>query len=268
MKKVGQKGDRHEVVHPQYQTWGLSGKKEVGARFAAGDLEQVAAFVQSLELDLEGYKPAYANQIAYYQGGLQSGDAVLMRFEREDGKNTGLGGEHVSVIYDLQARQVLGLTRMQAQLDGSTFVDHQTALNNAIRFLKKFAPDLVPAAVEVPALNTLAPGDRMEFVPEVKLGEVQLNWIDDHAETIFADGKKREIHGMKIKLYLPKTELWAWVIVDKNGEVETFERNICWDFDKVQRKTQMWLHDAWLQAQNIRLTPVQFEMPKLKVLGV
>jgi len=59
------------------------------------------------------------------------------------------------------------------------------------------------------------------------------------------------VYGLKVKMYIPKTGLWAWVIVDTAGRIITFERNISWDFTKMERQTQMWLHDKWLIANNI-----------------
>ncbi len=40
-----------------------------------------------------------------------------------------------------------------------------------------------------------------------------------------------------------------WVIVGKDNEVITFERDIVWDFVRSGRQTEQWLHDSWLVSQ-------------------
>lgn len=181
---------------------------------------------------------------------------VLIRFESEDRSNQGLGGKHISAAFDVTNNKLMGLVRMVPELDNSSFVSHEEALETAIKFLQVNAPDLIDQEVIIPQLTKLENGSRIEFDQNderLNFGKVQVYWIDDHAEAIIINGEQKEIHGMKVKMYVPEQELYTWVIVDKNSEVLVFERDISWDFSKFQRNTQMWLHDSWILAQGIVL---------------
>ena len=240
--KHGQKGDLHAALQADYNSWGCVGNLKINDLFA------------DLNLPLDNYHLTRANKISYYQGeNAAELNAILLRFERTDGKNSGYGGEHISIIYDTKHHRLLGFTRMQAELDNTSPVSHQKALTTALNFMKQHAPDLIEKNMAIPEIITLSSDERVEFKLGIKLGQLNLNWIAGHDEIIKADGAEKIVHGMKVKFQLPMQNLWAWVIVDKYGQVETFERNISWDMNSMQRNTQMWLHDAWLQAQKIKL---------------
>ncbi len=251
MKKLGVKGNLHDVVHPQYKTWGCSGKITLHPVNITSQLtEKVTQLFDQLRLSLAGYQLIHVNKVEYYQSEKSSlTNVALFRFERKDGKNTGYMGEHISVVYDLLANRLLGFTRMQRELDNERYISHQDALTTALTFLKQVAPDLISESTAIPEVIALPAGERMDFEVPVKLDKLFLQWIGSHPETIRVDGELIEIDGVKVKFEIPSEQLWAWVIVDKNGQVETFERNISWDFALMQRKTQMWLHDRWLQTK-------------------
>jgi hypothetical protein len=255
--KFGQKGDPHDIVHPKYPFWGCVGKTTVEPTvISQSTLAEAQQLLDSLNISRAGFHLTHTMEIPYYSGKLPEAKALLLRFEREDGRNAGLGGEHISVVYDIENKRLLGLTRMQAELDNSAFVSHQKALDVALTFLKQVASEMISSEIKTPELIDLSPGERMDFVPALRIGNVELHWVGDHAETIQVDGATKEIHGIKVKMQLPGDELYAWTIVDKHGQVETFEYSINWDFEAMMRKTQMWLHDNWLKAQAITLQPV------------
>jgi len=259
MKKYGQIGDKHDVVYPEYHTWGVWGSKQLGGRINPEIVTELIQKAHECVPNLAELQLKYAEEIQYYQGNV-IGDtpAWLLRFERKDGKNVGMGGEHITIIYEVNTRKVLGLTRMLSELTPEIAdLTHQETLETVWTFLKEQASDLVSNKLPTPMLNNIDKKERMEFLPGLDVGHVQLQWIDDHGETINLDGRKTEIHGMKIKMHLPVTDLWVWVIVGIDNRVLTFERNVAWDFDVMQRQTQMWLHDDWLIAQDIKFNVYQ-----------
>jgi len=252
--KYGMIGNKHDVKHPQYATWGLFGNKEVSNHIPESTIDEIIECMSTCGIDAKGFTLGFASRVGYFSNGDKK--AILLRFERENGENKGLGGEHVSVVYSVQDKKILGFTKMRSELTPEVAdITHQEALAIAVEFLQKAAPDLISEEVGTPELNGIDKKERMEFVPACPLGKTQLNWMDDHGELLTLGGKETEIHGMKVKLYIPETELWAWVIIGTDKQVLTFEKNIAWDFEKMQRKTQMWLHDGWLKEHGITLLP-------------
>lgn len=255
--KYGQIGDKHDVVHPNYQTWGLAGTKAIEPLTQRTSLANILKLIQDYGIDISGYQLCYANHIRYYQGTLGDKPAILLRFQKADGQNNIIGGEHMTFIFDTGAIQLLGYTRMRGELTPHVAdLTHQQALETALSFLKQVAPDLIPVTINLPMLNIIEKHERVEFLPGLHLGNVEIQWMDDHPELLTLDGQQTKIHGMKIKMYIPQHALWAWVIVGCDNQVLTFERNISWDFDKMVRQTQMWLHDGWLKAQDVVFSPL------------
>lgn len=142
----------------------------------------------------------------------------IFRHERADGRNAGLGGEHVSFVVDVETSRLLGVTRMEARFADDDLPDKGTARNIADEFIAEAAPDLH--------------------------GTLDVLWIESHDETITADGHEVVISGMKVKCRDP-SGTYAWVIVGPENEVITFERDIIWNDDMSRRQTEQWLHDDW-----------------------
>jgi len=148
--------------------------------------------------------------------------AWLLRLEREDGRNGGLGGEHVSWLVDGNGG-LRGLTRMIAQPDPDALPSGGEAREVATSFLQRHAPDLARA--------------------------LELRWVDRHDETVRADGADRRVSGMKVKCRNRDDGRYFWVIVGPGGDVVTFERDIVWNTLARKRVTEKWLHDAWLMGE-------------------
>ena len=149
--------------------------------------------------------------------------AELVRFERTDGRNSDLLGEHFSTIMDKNG-VLKGFTRMDMALTRDALLSRDRTREIAMAFLETYAPDL--------------------------LSDMKVNWIEAHDETIHvARGDETEavtITGMKMKCRNLNDGRWFWVIVGADEDVITFERDIVWITFPGHRQTEKWLHDAWL----------------------
>lgn len=151
-------------------------------------------------------------------------EAILTRYIRRDGRNTALGEEHFSTVYDQQGN-LKGFARMEASLAQGSLPDVVESREIATTFLKRYAPDLLINSNE--------------------------HFIEPHSETIqtMESGKTLTLIGMKVKMYNQNDKRWFWVIVGKDREVMVFERDIVWINFPGLRKTEKWLHDSWLKSQ-------------------
>ena len=147
----------------------------------------------------------------------------LTRYERSDGRGVGLGGEHFSLVVS-DAGILKGFTRMDLAMVDGQLPSREHARATALRFLQKEAPDLL---------------QRME-----------ISWIEPHDEIIQTTCGGRPatvtLAGMKVKARNLVDGRWFWVIVGANDSVMVFERDIVWVTFPGHRKTEKWLHDAWL----------------------
>jgi len=147
----------------------------------------------------------------------------LIRYEREDGRSDGIGGEHFSLVLD-ELGKIKGFTRMDAALAIGELPSRDDARVIAIDFLKQFTPDL--------------------------LATMKLSWVEPHDEPIQVtrNGKTEKITltGMKVKMRNTSDGLWFWVIVGSDRKVMVFERDIVWITFPGHRKTEKWLHDSWV----------------------
>lgn len=241
-------------MNTDYQTWGLAENTENSEAITIKPLSpkyiKIALNITNQILDIKNFQVKYSGLIEHYQGkNIRSKKLAWVRLEPSDEKNPRLHGEHISATVDLNTLQIIGFTRMEKHLSGEIHIYHQTALNQAVEFLKKFASDLMPEETITPELDS-----KTEFDSKLSIGKIELHWINQHSEEIILNQEKIQIHGMKVKMFIPETQLWAWVIVDKTGNILTFERDIFWNFGQFRRETQMWLHDNWIAVHNMKLT--------------
>ena len=147
----------------------------------------------------------------------------LIRYERTDGHNTGLGGEHFSMVVGDGGR-LKGFTRMELALADGKLPSREDAQDIAMRFLEQSAPDLLPT--------------------------LNISWIEPHDEPlrVTRGGRPENITltGMKVKMRNTDDGRWFWVIVGADRKVMVFERDIVWVTFPGHRKTEKWLHDSWL----------------------
>jgi hypothetical protein len=154
--------------------------------------------------------------------------AELVRYQRSDGRNAALGGEHFSMIIAENGR-LKGFARMDLDLVGGQLPSRQETQAIAMGFLRTAAPELLPV--------------------------LEISWIEPHDEPlrVTSNGKTENLTltGMKVKMRNKADGRWMWVIVGADRKVMVFERDIVWVTFPGHRKTEKWLHDAWLAENGI-----------------
>lgn len=149
-------------------------------------------------------------------------NAMLVRMERTDGRNAGVGGEHFSAVI-ASSGQLKGFVRMDFALRDGALPGQDETHDIAMRFLAMHAADLLP--------------------------QYEISFIAPHDEPIRANGTDMTVTGMKVKMRNLADGRWFWVIVGSDREVMVFERDIVWANLKGRRTTEKWLHDSWLAEQ-------------------
>ncbi len=156
--------------------------------------------------------------------------AELVRYDRIDGRNAALGGEHFSTVIADDGR-LKGFARIDLDLVGHPLPTREEAQAIAMDFLRETAPDLLPG--------------------------MRISWIDPHDEPlrVTRNGRSEDLTltGMKVKMRNQAAGLWMWVIVGADRKVMVFERDIHWISFPGRRGTEKWLHDAWLAAKGYSL---------------
>lgn len=154
--------------------------------------------------------------------------AELVRHQRSDGRNAALGGEHFSTVITEKGR-LKGFARMDLDLVGGRLPTRKEAQAIAMAFLRRVAPDLLPT--------------------------LEISWIEPHNEQlgVTQNGKPTALTltGMKVKMRNKADGRWMWVIVGADRKIMVFERDIVWVTFPGHRKTEKWLHDAWLADNGI-----------------
>ncbi|WP_208723178.1 hypothetical protein [Corallococcus llansteffanensis] len=170
----------------------------------------------------EGYK-----QVATRDVTVDGERATLTRFERQDGRNAGLGGEHYSLVVD-GAGLLKGFAHMDVAYESDKLPSRERTQEIAMNFLKEFAPDLLP--------------------------RMAISWIEPHGEPVRVARQDRPevttVTGMKVKMRNTEDGRWFWVIVGANERVMVFERDIVWINMPGHRQTEKWLHDNWLATRD------------------
>lgn len=152
--------------------------------------------------------------------------ASLVRYERRDGRNAGLEGEHFSAVLAADGR-LKGFAHLALERAGESLPSRERSEEIAREFLRLSAPDLLP--------------------------RMKISWIDPHDESIQIrhDGRVDTVTltGMKVKARNLADGRWFWVIVGSDEKPMVFERDIVWINFPGHRQTEKWLHDSWLKAQ-------------------
>ena len=152
--------------------------------------------------------------------------AELTRYERRDGRNAGLEGEHFSTVVAADGK-LNGFANISLDLAGQPLPSRERTEQIARAFLQEAAPDLLP--------------------------RMKISWIEPHDESIRVarNGSIETVTltGMKVKARNLADGRWFWVIVGSNEKPLVFERDIVWVTFPGHRKTEKWLHDAWLKEQ-------------------
>ncbi len=169
-------------------------------------------------------------QVAQQAVSVDGETVVLTRYEREDGRNSGLEGEHFSSVVSESGR-LKGFAHISMDLVGRPLPSAERSEAIARAFLNEHAPDL--------------------------LLKMEIHWVDTHDEPIRVElnGSTETVTltGMKVKARNLEDRLWFWVIVGPDEQPMVFERDITWITFPGHRKTEKWLHDSWLKQQKMNL---------------
>lgn len=189
--------------------------------------------IQEIAFPLNDHLPAGYREAGRRSVTVDGEAAELVRYERLDGRNAGLGGEHFSTVIASSGR-LKGFARIDPDLVGRDLPSREQAQAIAMAFLQKQAPDLLPG--------------------------MKLSWIDPHDEPlrVTRDGKTEDLTltGMKVKMRNTADGLWFWVIVGADHNVMVFERDIHWISFPGHRGTEKWLHDSWLVENGHSLSQI------------
>lgn len=154
-----------------------------------------------------------------FSGKQNEAEVWIFRYEKANGENNGLGGEHYSFTVNKESDKILGFTWMDKRFEsGQELPTKKQTEEIAKSFLNRIEPGLF---------------DRLENL-----------WIRPHDELITVDGQQMTITGMKYKCYLPDEDTYAWLIIGPDKKIITFEQGIKWESGRI---TEKWLHDSWLK---------------------
>lgn len=156
-------------------------------------------------------------------------EVLRLRYGRE-GQEAPLFGEHYSVVIaeDLTILGFITITQELVIEDESELPSSEEAVEQTELFLETIAPNYFK--------------------------ELSNLWIDRHDEPLMIEGKEQLVSGTKYKAYVPRDDNYAWVIIDKNGQVMSFERGIQW---VNSRTTEKWLYDEYLYDGSLDLFQVR-----------
>lgn len=153
--------------------------------------------------------------------------ASLSRYERRDERNAFLEGEHFSTVIAADGT-LKGFANISLDLVGKSLPSRERAEQIATEFLRKTAPDL---------LTSLGRASVTLHNEPIRLSHAGRN------ETI-------QLTGLKFKARNLADGRWFWVIIGSDEKPMLFERDLEWATLLARRKTEQWLHDRWIKAQN------------------
>jgi hypothetical protein len=191
-------------------------------------MTEITVDAQPVAMTLNTYLPAGYAEVARRPATVDGEQAELVRYERVDGRNAALGGEHFSIVVAADGR-LKGFARIDLDLVGGALPSHDETQAVAMDFLRAAAPDLLPV--------------------------LKISWIKPHDEPlrVTRNGKAESLTltGMKVKMRNTADGRWMWVIVGTDRKVMVFERDIVWVTFPGHRKTEKWLHDSWLAERGL-----------------
>ena len=153
--------------------------------------------------------------------------ASLSRYERRDERNAFLEGEHFSTVIAADGT-LKGFANISLDLVGKSLPSRERAEQIATEFLRKAAPDL---------LTSLGRASVTLHNEPIRLSHAGRN------ETI-------QLTGLKFKARNLADGRWFWVIIGSDEKPMLFERDLEWATLLARRKTEQWLHDRWIKAQD------------------
>ena len=155
--------------------------------------------------------------------------STLTRYERRDGRNTGLGGEHFSTLIGADGR-LKGFAYLTLDGAGKPLPSRERSEQIARAFLREFAPDLLPSM----RISSIAP----------------------HTESIrvrrAGGDTAAQLTGMRVKARNTSDGSWFWVTIGADETPILFERDLQWSNIRMRRTTEEWLYDRWLREHAAR----------------
>lgn len=157
----------------------------------------------------------------------------VFRYERQNGINSGYGGEYFSVSVDLDATKIMGFMHVDKSHCGPGLPDDDSAKQSAVDAIKRLAPDL-DGQYEIKWVLSLK--EEPEKIPH----ESPFPFTDE-------SGVTQLVTGVRVKLFFNQLNSWGWVIVGRDGKLVAFEREVNWNTVMNRRSTPAWLHDPFVQ---------------------
>jgi len=155
----------------------------------------------------------------------------LFRYERENGINSGLGGEHFSVSIDIDVTKIMGTMHIDEAHCGPGLPTEDDAKVRAMGFVNNIAPDLY-RSIDI------------KWVAPLLENPVK---IPHDAPFPFTNRKQKAlVTGMRVKMLFTDINSWGWVIVGRNNSIISFEREVVWNELMHRRSTPAWLHDEYI----------------------
>ncbi|WP_440904246.1 hypothetical protein ACMZOO_15640 [Catenovulum sp. SX2] len=157
----------------------------------------------------------------------------VFRYQKTYEEKCCLGGEHFSVSVDLDASKIMGFMHIEQQHCGAGLPSEEEAKATAVEFIPKVAPDLV-GKYEVKWI-----------MPQLE----KPNKIPHESPFPFTDlhGRNQLVTGVRVKLFFEHLGTWGWVIVGRNQQIISFEREVIWNTTLNRRSTPAWLHDPYVK---------------------
>lgn len=159
---------------------------------------------------------------------------VLLRFQRSDGRNNFIGGEHFSALFNIDENRLEGLLFIDHRFTVDIEIDDDQAKAIGRNILSIAAPDLVGRVEE----RWIKP---MRRIPQEPPHDAPIEFTDA------ASDEKMLVIGKRFKMFDPETKTWAWIIMASDGTLIAFERDISWDGIRKRRMTEQWLYDSWVE---------------------
>ncbi|GAB1262273.1 hypothetical protein [Aurantivibrio plasticivorans] len=203
----------------------------------ADDFQQALDCLNDLYEVPEYFEVAYAQQVSMDRRPLW-----WMRFIKKDGTNNQLEGEHLSLLVDMFNSRLMGFTYLDSENASEESPDESRSSDMALSFMSKAAPDIYPNL----SVKWVQP---LSHVAKNPPHDSALYYVDQQS------GEKQTLLGTRVKMVDSATGLYAWVVVNENGEVLNFERDIHWSTLRGRRTTEVWLHDAYPSHPGRKVIP-------------
>lgn len=151
---------------------------------------------------------------------------MLNRYERRDGRNAGLEGEHISTLVTKDGK-FKGFIHLSRDMIGKPLPNRQHSERIARDFLTAVAPDLL-ANMRITSIAT--------YHKPLRINRAGKN-------------ESLQVTGMRLKARNTADGSWFWVVIGSDGKPISFERDVGWSNLLFRRSSEYWLHDPWLKMQ-------------------